>query len=193
MGMMEVTILVGLLALVRDHSFGPLIVGGKSLVNRGMECATDSIAKALWVQFWFRGYTQFTLAEGIGLWSAAEVLSALYVAAITASGRSDYVGLPIAFTVGLFWTLALRRIHGLWFAVGMQAAFEFGATFLYSVPDGVVGLPSGHLSGATLRGSAWLTGGTMGVEGSPLRIVTVGILIFLVNKFYPAKTSESIA
>ena len=75
----------------------------------------------------------------------------------------------------------------------MNAAFDFGATFLYSVPNPAIGLSDHHLSEAALSGSAWLTGGTMGVEGSPLRIVTVGILIFLVNKFYPAKTSDSIA
>jgi hypothetical protein len=34
-GIVEVTILVGLLALVRDYSFGPLMVGGKSLREPG--------------------------------------------------------------------------------------------------------------------------------------------------------------
>jgi membrane protease YdiL (CAAX protease family) len=193
-GIIEVTILVGLLALVRDYSFGPLIVGGKSLVNWGMECATDSMAKALCFQFLFRGYTQFTLAEGISFWSAAVALSALYMVIIAAGTGLNLIGLPIVFIVGLLCSFTLCRTHSLWFAIGLNAAFDFGGTFLYSVPNHPLGsLSDHHLSEAALHGSAWLTGGTMGVEGSPLRIVTVGILIFLVNKFYPAKTSEGIA
>jgi len=110
----------------------------------------------------------------------------------TSAGLS-VAGLAILFMVGLFCSLTLRRTHNSWFAIGMNAAFDFGVTFLYSVPNPAIRLSDQHLSEAALSGSAWLTGGTMGVEGSPLRIVTVGILIFLVNKFYPAKTSESIA
>ena len=193
-GIVEATILVGLLALVGDYSFGPLIVGGKSLVNWGMYCATDSMAKALFFQFLFRGYTQFTLAEGISFWSAAVVLSALYMVIIAAGTGLNLIGLPIIFINGLLCSFTLCRTHSLWFAIGMNAAFDFAATFLYSVPNHPLGtLSDHHLSEAALHGSAWLTGGTMGVEGSPLRIVTVGILIFLVNKSYPAKTSDRIA
>jgi hypothetical protein len=91
------------------------------------------------------------------------------------------------FIVGLFCSLTLRRTHSLWFAIGMNAAFDFGATFLYAVPNPAFGTSDHHLSEASLSGSAWRTGGTLGVEGSPLGILTLGILIFLVNKFYPRK------
>ena len=192
-GIAEVTILVGLLALVRDYSFGPLIVGGKSLVIWGLDRAADSTAKALWFQFLFRGYTQFTLAEGISFWSAAVVLSALYTIIIAGGTGLNLLGLPIVFLNGLLCSFTLCRTHSLWFAIGMNAAFDFGATFLYSVPHHPLGsLPDHHLSEASLHGSAWLTGGSMGVEGSPLRIATAAVLVFLVNRFYPAKRSESV-
>jgi membrane protease YdiL (CAAX protease family) len=191
-GMMEVTLLVGFLAVVHRYSFGPLIVHGTSQVKWALECARDSVAKALCLQFLFRGYTQYTLAEGIGFWSAAEVLSALFATTLAVGGREDFVGLPILFLVGMFWSLTLRRKNSLWFAIGMQTTFNFGATFLYSVPNRSFGFPYGHhLSNAALHGSAWLTGGSMGVEGSPLRIVTVGVLIFLVNRAYPGGTSQN--
>jgi YD repeat-containing protein len=109
-----------------------------------------------------------------------------------ASGKADFVGLPVLFAVGLLWSLTLRRTRSLWFAVGLQAAFDFGATFLYSVPNLEFGFPLGyHLSQARLHGPVWLTGGTMGVEGSPLRFLTVGILVLLVNKLYPAKAKDA--
>lgn len=192
-GIVEVTILIGLLALVHDYSFGPLILGGKPRVTWGMECATDSTVKALCFQFLFRGYTQFTLAEGISFWSAAVVLSALNMVVIAAGTGLNLIGLPIVFIVGMLCSFTLWRTHSLWFAIGMNAAFDFGSTFLYSVPNYPLGsLSDHHLSEAALHGSAWLTGGTMGIESSPLRIITVGVLIFLVNRFYPAKASESI-
>jgi membrane protease YdiL (CAAX protease family) len=126
---------------------------------------TFSMAKALFFQFLFRGYTQFTLAEGISFRSAAVVLSALYMIIIAVGTGLNLIGLPIVFIVGLFCSLTLRRTHSLWFAIGMNAAFDFGATFLYSVPNHPLGsLSDHHLSEAALHGSAWLTGGTMGVE-----------------------------
>jgi membrane protease YdiL (CAAX protease family) len=193
-GLIEVTALVSLLAIFHRYSFGHVVTGGVSLVKWALENAIDSIGKAFFLQFLFRGYTQFTLAEGISFWSAAVVLSALYMVNIAAAGSSlNLIGLPIVFIVGLLCAFTLCRTHSLWFAIGMNAAFDFGATFIYSVPNPALeNLPAHHLSEASLHGSAWLTGGTTGVEGSPLRIVTVGVLIFLVNKFYPAKTSESI-
>jgi membrane protease YdiL (CAAX protease family) len=192
-GLIEVTALVGFLALVHAYSFGHIVTGGVSLVKWALENVSESIGKALFLQILFRGYTQFTLAEGISFWSAAVVLSALYMVIIATSASLNLIGLPIVFMVGLFFSLTLRRTHSLWFAIGMNAAFDFGATFLYSVPNPAIRLSDHHLSEVALSGSAWLTGGTMGVEGSPLRIVTVGILICLMNKFYPAKTSDSIA
>jgi len=60
---------------------------------------------------------------------------------------------------GLFWCLTLRATGNLWFAVGMHASFDFGETFLYSVPDSGMVFP-GHLSNATLAGPRWLTGGS---------------------------------
>jgi uncharacterized protein len=119
-------------------------------------------------RFYFAGYTQFTLAEGISFWAAAVVLSALYMVIIAASASLNLIGLPTVFIVGLFCSLTLRRTHSFWFAIGMNAAFDFAATFRYSVPNPAFGTSDHHLSEASLSASAWLTGGTMGVEGSPL-------------------------
>lgn len=193
-GLIEVSFLVGVMAMVHSYSFGPLLADSRSLVKWGLTCVYLSVSKALCLQFMFRGYTQYTLAEGIGFWSAAEVWAATYAIFNVLSGKPDYVGLPVLFVVGLFWSMTLRRTRSLWFAVGLQGAFDFGATFLYSVPNLAFGFPLGyHLSKAALHGSAWLTGGTMGAEGSPLRFLTLGTLLLLANKLYPAKAKDALA
>jgi hypothetical protein len=58
----------------------------------------------------------------------------------------------------------------LWFAVGYHAAWDWGETFFYGTPDS--GLPGkGHLLNSSFHGSQWMTGGTVGPEGSVLNLV----------------------
>jgi uncharacterized protein len=82
----------------------------------------------------------------------------------------------------------VRRTGSLWFAVGMHAAFDFGETFLYSVPDSGMVLP-GHLSDATLHGPTWLTGGSVGPEASVFDFVLLFILFYVIHRLYPLNKS----
>jgi membrane protease YdiL (CAAX protease family) len=91
--------------------------------------------------------------------------------------------------VGLFWCLTLRRTGNLWFAVGMHASFDFGETFLYSVPDSGVVFP-GHLSNATRAGPAWLTGGSAGPEASVFDFVVLLMLFYVFHRLYPRPESR---
>jgi hypothetical protein len=69
----------------------------------------------------------------------------------------------------------------------MHAAFDFGETFLFSVPDSGMVFP-GHLSNAVIHdGPAWLVGGTAGPEASILDFVILGIFFLVVHLMYPAK------
>jgi membrane protease YdiL (CAAX protease family) len=92
---------------------------------------------------------------------------------------------------GLFWCLALRRTGNLWFAVGMHASFDFGETFLYSVPDSGVVFP-GHLSNATLAGPTWLTGGSAGPEASVCDFTMLLIFFYVFHRVYPARSPSSL-
>ena len=83
----------------------------------------------------------------------------------------------------------MRRTGTLWFAVGMHAAYDFGETYLYSVPDSGMVFP-GHLSSATLHGPAWLTGGTVGPEASVFDFVIFLLLFFVIHWLYPAGKSS---
>jgi CAAX protease family protein len=61
--------------------------------------------------------------------------------------------------------LVIRRTGDLWMALGIHAAWDWGANFFYGVPSGGQ-LGQGHLLNATLRGPEWLTGGAFGPEGA---------------------------
>src|SRR5260221_14545857 len=84
------------------------------------------------------------------------------------------MGLLAAGVIGLFFCLTLRRTGSLWFAVGFHAAWDWGETFVYSVPDSGTIFP-GHLLKSSFHGPRWLTGGSVVVASSPLRFPVMGL------------------
>ena len=132
----------------------------------------------LFEEFILRGYLQFTLASGIGFWWSAFLTSALFFYAHISNGGENWIGLTDVFLIGMFLCFTLWRTGDLWFAVGMHAAWDWGLSFFYSVPDsGTTSL--GHLFNVRIQGPAWLSGGSAGPEGSILNIV-FDLLCFVV-------------
>jgi membrane protease YdiL (CAAX protease family) len=123
-------------------------------------------------EFYLRGYTQFTLTEGIGFWPAAVLLSIAFAILHRDNPGETLAGLTGAGLIGLFFCLTLRRTGTLWFAIGFHAAWDWGESYVYSVPDSGTIAP-GHLLKTSLHGGAWLTGGTAGPEGSVMLFVLI--------------------
>jgi uncharacterized protein len=135
-------------------------------------------------EFWLRGYTQFTLTRGIGFWPAAIALSCAFGLIHLRNGGEQWRGVLAAAAIGFFLCLTLRRTGTLWFAVGFHAAWDWGETFFYSVPDSGNVWP-GHLFSSSLRGSDWLTGGTVGPEGSVVCFMVIVALWIAFDRLYP--------
>ena len=188
-GLIEISILIGLIAAFGGYSFGGLALHGKELLRWGMLWAVFFIFVGLFEEFLFRGYTQYTLADSISFWPAAIVLSCLFGAVHLGNPGEGWVGAAGVVAIGLIFAFALRRTGNLWLAVGWHASFDFGETFLYSVPNSGLVL-EGHLSNASLHGPDWLTGGTVGPEGSTFSFLTMGILAIAIHFLFPAKKSE---
>jgi membrane protease YdiL (CAAX protease family) len=189
-GLIEVSALVGLIAAFRGYSFGGLAVHGGELLHWGLLWAVFFVLVGLFEEFLFRGYLQYTLGDGIGFWPAAVVLSCLFGAVHLANPGEGWVGAAGVVVIGLVFAFALRRTGNLWLVVGWHASFDFGETFLYSVPNSGI-VFQGHLSNATLQqGKSWLTGGTVGPEGSVFSFVTMGILAVAVHFLFPTKKAE---
>jgi hypothetical protein len=72
--------------------------------------------------------------------------------------------------------------------VGLHSAFDWGESFLFSVPDSGIVAP-GHLLNSSLHGPAWLTGGSVGPEGSVMAFAVVALAAILFAVVYPAKDS----
>ena len=188
-GLVEISVLVGLIVAFGGYSFGDVALHGKELLRWGILWAVFFVFVGLFEEFTFRGYTQYTLAESIGFWPAAIVLSCSFGAVHLGNPGEGWVGAAGVVTIGLIFAFALRRTGNLWLVVGWHASFDFGETFLYSVPNSGI-VFEGHLSNASLHGAKWLTGGTVGPEGSVFSFLTMGILAFAIHLLLPAKKTE---
>ncbi|MBV9888192.1 MAG: CPBP family intramembrane metalloprotease [Acidobacteria bacterium] len=186
-GLVEICGIVGVLGGTGYYSFGSLEVHGADLVKWAIFWVVLFVIVGFFEEYAFRGYAQFALTKGFGFWPATIVTSLIFGAVHIANPGENWPGIAGVVVVGIFWCFTLRRTGSLWFAFGMHAAFDFGETFLFSVPDSGVILP-GHLSSAVIHdGPAWLVGGTAGPEASVLDFMILAIFFYVVHRMYPAK------
>jgi hypothetical protein len=185
-GFCEMSALIGLISLLGGYSLGARALSGIEIVRWGFLWLIFFLLVAFFEEFLFRGYTLFTLADGIGFWPAAILLAICFGAVHRQNEGENWIGVLGVFVVGLFWCFTVRRTGALWFAVGMHVSFDFAETFLYSVPDSGAVLP-GHLTNATLHGPAWLTGGSVGPEASFFDFLILAAFFYLFHLIYPAR------
>ncbi|MGH9743495.1 MAG: lysostaphin resistance A-like protein [Candidatus Acidiferrum sp.] len=184
--------LIGLIAAFGGYSFGGLAEHGAVIGKWALYWATFFVVVGLTEEFLFRGYSLHTLAEGIGFWPAAVVLSLGFGAIHLHNPGEGWAGIAGVAFVGLFWCFTLKRTGSLWFALGMHAATDFGETFLFSVPDSGTIFP-GHLSNAVLHGPVWLTGGSAGPEASVFDFLILVVFFWIVHWLYPASQAAKTA
>ena len=95
-----------------------------------------------------------------------------------------WVGALSVAMFGIFACFTLHRTGNLWFAIGFHAATDYAETFIYSVPDSGL-LATGHLLNSTLHGPRWLSGGTIGPEGSVVDFALTLAGFFVVALLFP--------
>jgi len=182
-GIAGISLLMLLLRALGGYSFGKLELSGGALIGYALAWAGSFLLVALFEESFFRGYLQFTLAWGTGFWPAAILTSIAFGAVHLRNPGEGGVGALSIFVTGLFLCLTLRRTGNLWFAIGWHAAWDFGETFLYSVPDSGIVAP-GHLLSSSFHGPRWLTGGSVGPEGSVLDFVVLAALTLAFHRIY---------
>lgn len=186
LGVVEISVLMGLIAAFGGYSFGNLALPGLEVVRWGLFHLLLFTFVGLFEEFMFRGYMQYTLADGIGFWPAAILLSFGFGAVHLGNPNEGLVGAASVVLVGMFFAFTLYRTGNLWYAVGLHASFDWGETFLFSVPNSGV-LMQGHLSNSLLHGPGWLTGAKIGPEGSVFCFLTMGLQFLVVLWLFPRR------
>jgi uncharacterized protein len=171
---------IALMAVTGTYSFGKVVLPVAQIGKYGVLWLAADLMVALGEEFAFRGYLQFTLSRGIGFWPAAVVTSILF-GLVHLDTAAPWRAMANIGVLALFLCLALRRTGNLWFGIGSHMAWDWGLSFLYScVPDA-----RGHLSGATLQGSGWLSGGVAGPEGNIYNVFLIAAGMLLLSRIYP--------
>jgi len=190
LGLVEISLLIGLISAFGGYSFGSIALSPKGIFGWGLLHLVLFTVVGFFEEFMFRGYTQFTLADGIGFWPAALILSLGFGAVHLGNPGEGLVGAASVALVGIFFAFTLRRTGNLWYAVGLHASFDWGETYLFSVPNSGTFM-QGHLSNSILHGAKWLTGGTVGPEGSVFCFLTMGLQFLVVIWLFPKKTTTN--
>jgi uncharacterized protein len=191
-GIGMITALMFLIRSFGGFSFGTLALQGSAIWGYAALWGVAFLIVGFFEEFLFRGYSLFTVTTGVGFWPAATALSALFGAIHLQNSGEDRVGALSVFAIGMFFCLTLRRTGNLWFAVGLHAAFDWGETFLYSVPDSGLIAP-GHLLNSSFHGPVWLTGGSVGPEGSYLAFGVVALAAAAFTLVYPGGVAPASA
>ena len=177
------TALMLMLRVAGVFSFGSLSLHGLRIAKFAAYYAFFFLAVGFFEEFMMRGYSQWVLSQGMRFWPAAALLSAGFGAIHSGNSGESKIGLIAAGLIGFFFCLTLRRTGMLWWAVGFHMAWDWGESFLYSVPDSG-GMSPGHLLNSSFNGPEWLTGGSVGPEGSVLIFVILLALWLLFDQVY---------
>jgi uncharacterized protein len=182
-GLVAITLLLASLRSLHGFYFGHLALHGVRILKFALFWGVVFLLVGFFEEYLLRGYTLFTLATGIGFWPAAALLSTAFGALHLSNKGESSLGALAAGLIGFFFCLTLRRTGNLWFAVGFHMSFDWGETFLYSVPNSGTVEP-GHLLDSSFQGPRWLTGGTVGPEGSVFVFVLIALLWMAFDRMY---------
>ena len=183
-GFAMLSLIVGLMDASHAYSLGGLALAPLAIVKFGLLWGLGFLLVGLFEEFTFRGYMQFTLTTSMGFWPAAGITCVIFAGLHLGNPGENLVGVVEIVLIAFFLCLALRRTGNLWFAIGWHMAFDWGESFFYSTPNSGIHA-TGHLLNASLMGSKWLSGGSVGPEASVFDVVVTVAGILLLAKLYP--------
>jgi membrane protease YdiL (CAAX protease family) len=165
-------LLVAVLPMMLTGSLHPTLW----LAPRSWGLAVISIATValttLALEVTFRGYLFKRLIEAIGPASATFFLSLVYAILSSFRPNSTILSVVVTFFIGILFSLAYLRTHGLWLGWGLHFAWNAAAGVLLGLP--VAGYANySSLVSTDTSGANWLSGGPYGPEGAAFTLVVL--------------------
>jgi hypothetical protein len=185
-GFVMLSLLLALIGLMHGFSLDGVAVGGTAAISLAILYFIGFVFVGMFEEFSFRGYMQSTLGSGIGFWPAAIILSFVFGAIHLGNTGEAKIGAVMAGCFGLVAAFALRRTGNIWYPIGMHASWDWGETYFYGTPDSGI-LAQGHFLNSSFHGPDWLTGGTVGPEGSVFVFLVLIIWALAIHFLFPAK------
>jgi membrane protease YdiL (CAAX protease family) len=191
-GFLPLTLVLLIMRGLGVFYFGDVVLHSAEALRWAAVWGLVFLSVGLVEEFLFRGYLLYTLAEGIGFWPATIILAAAFAWEHMGNGGETHIGIVGVFLFAIFAAATLRRTGNLWLAVGAHAGWDWGQSYFYGVNDSGTQVP-GHLLNPHIQGPDWLSGGSVGPEGSIVVLIfwalmTVGFLLF-----YPQRRDPTLA
>ncbi len=133
-GIGSLSVLMLILRARGGFEFGTLALHGPRIWKFAAYYALFFLITGFFEDFLMRGYSQWVLARGINFWPAAAFLSFAFGYIHGRNPGETTIGLVAAGLIGFFFCLTLRRTGDLWWAIGFHMAWDWGESYLYSVP-----------------------------------------------------------
>lgn len=191
-GFVMLSVIIGMMTATGAYSFGGMALAPENALKYALLWALAFLLVGFFEEFTFRGYLQYTLTSGMGFWPAAGITCVIFAGLHLGNPGENWIGAVEIVLIALFLCLALRRTGNLWFAIGWHMAFDWGESFFYSTPNSGIHA-TGHMLKATLMGSKWLSGGTVGPEASVFDLLVTVAGILLLAKIYPEAKYPKVA
>jgi membrane protease YdiL (CAAX protease family) len=131
-----------------------------------------------------RSYLLYRLARSKGFWFGAVISSIIFALLHLGNSGEAKIGILAVFCAGMLFSFFIRRTGNLWFAIGFHASWDWAQSYFYGVPDSGT-TATGNLFHSHLSGPKWLTGGSVGPEGSYLAFVILAACAIVVHLLYP--------
>ena len=186
-GAASTSLLVGLIAAFGGYRVLGVALHGSTLWYFAGVWIIANLLIGFAEELQFRAYLLATLADGIGFWVAAILLSigfgALHYFLKPHERWEDFASTGL---LGLFVCFTLRRTGSLAFAIGFHAAFDLANLFVWSGQNAGE-YAVGHLLETRWQGPQWLTGGLLGPEASWMAFVVIGLMFGIFDRCYRLK------
>ncbi len=174
-------------AALTMHARGLLVTTGAragtaAAVKYGLIWSTIFAGSALLEEMLTRGYLQYTLTRGLaalyrrylglrsgiaeGFWTAAVLLSLLYVALYIGNPGQTELGLTCIFCMGMLYSLSLWRTGQLWWALGFHWAWEVAQAWGFGLWSGGQPIRDRLLQWEPRNPDDPVSGGHAGLDGS---------------------------
>jgi membrane protease YdiL (CAAX protease family) len=190
-GLVMATLVIAATWLLGGIAFAPPSLSVASIAFYAIVWAVSFAIVGISEELLFRGYALSALGQAIGFWPAAGLLAALFGALHLSNSGENLVGALNVVVYALFASLTLRRTGNLWFAIGIHTSWNYALSVLYGVP--VSGTHAeGRILQGDLHGPSWLTGGTVGPEGSVLGFVVLALAFVVFAWRFPARPAAAV-
>jgi membrane protease YdiL (CAAX protease family) len=179
-GFLSLTVMLLSLRLAGHFYFGSPAIHGGQILYFALLYLVLFFFVGLFEESVLRGYPLFKLSQAMGFWPATILLALLFARMHLGNSGESRFGLVSTGLFALVISYSILRSGSLWWAIGFHAIWDYSQSFIYGVPDSGLLLP-GHFLNSSFTGPDWITGGSVGPEGSYLIVIVLAAVILVIH------------